>query len=299
MPSIVRADGVAATVAAITLEMRLAPSWPSDESAVQGCFAARRILMPLRVKGSARGTYRSHASSRNSTPRSARHSAPGRICPDLPPPRRHGRRVVRRLERRADHQGGVRRQGARHRVDGGDLEYSVLVEGRQEPGQALGEHVFPAPEGPARNRWCPPAAATLTARRPTAWPTTSLRSGPRRRLGEAPSHVRLHPRSPGEVGQQLAERSHGPGPRRPRRAPPRRRCRPQRRPAGGSSAGPPKPRAAPRGSPAPCRRVPVRARAPGRRPRPRAPRPPPRGHPRPAPGQVMVRTRLDGDGAFG
>ena len=38
--------------------------------------------------------------------------------------------------------------------------------------------VLPAPGGPSRNRWCPPAAATSTAVRAECWPTTSARSCP-------------------------------------------------------------------------------------------------------------------------
>src|SRR5207237_604321 len=38
--------------------------------------------------------------------------------------------------------------------------------------------VFPAPGGPLKSRWWPPAAATSTAARPTSWPRTSHRSGP-------------------------------------------------------------------------------------------------------------------------
>jgi hypothetical protein len=48
--------------------------------------------------------------------------------------------------------------------------------GGRRPGRRSASIVLPAPGGPARNRWCPPAAATSTARRPTACPTTSPRS---------------------------------------------------------------------------------------------------------------------------
>ena len=69
--------------------------------------------------------------------------------PDLPrtaaDQRRHGGRVVRRLERRPGDQRGARRQRARDRVDGGDLERGPLVQRREQAGQPLGEHGLARP----------------------------------------------------------------------------------------------------------------------------------------------------------
>ncbi len=44
------------------------------------------------------------------------------------------------------------------------------------PGNRLARRVLPAPGGPTINRWCPPVAATSSARRATSWPRTSARS---------------------------------------------------------------------------------------------------------------------------
>ena len=51
------------------------------------------------------------------------------------------------------------------------------------PGSRSASIVLPAPGGPCRSTWCPPAAATSRANRASAWPATSARSGerPRRR----------------------------------------------------------------------------------------------------------------------
>ena len=61
--------------------------------------------------------------------------------------------------------------------------------GGSSPGSRSASIVLPAPGGPVRNRWCPPAAATSTARRPAAWPDDVAQVG-RRRRGPAAGRAR-------------------------------------------------------------------------------------------------------------
>ena len=66
--------------------------------------------------------------------------------------------------------------------------------------------VLPVPGGPTSSRWCPPAAATSSARRASSWPTTSARSWQRcGRQGGRWARPRQH-RRPLEPGQHLSER---------------------------------------------------------------------------------------------
>ncbi len=51
------------------------------------------------------------------------------------------------------------------------------VSGGSSPTRRSASIVLPDPGGPIMSRWCRPAAATSTARRPRAWPRTSDRSG--------------------------------------------------------------------------------------------------------------------------
>ena len=100
--------------------------------------------------------------------------------------RRHGRRVVRGAERRPARPAAARRQHAGHRVDRRHLQRLCSVERRGSmPGSRSASIVLPAPGGPCRKRWWPPAAATSSGAPGLApGPTTSARSGsgrPRRR----------------------------------------------------------------------------------------------------------------------
>ena len=54
---------------------------------------------------------------------------------------------------------------------------SAGVSGGSNPTRRSASIVFPDPGGPTIRRWWRPAAATSTARRPSAWPRTSARSG--------------------------------------------------------------------------------------------------------------------------
>ena len=122
--------------------------------------------------------------------------------------------------------------------------------GGSSPGSRSASIVLPAPGGPVRNRWCPPAAATSTARRPAACPTTSPRSGAGGAVGQRARAVpgeraRGRRRCADQLGQRRRRRSTSmPG----RPAPPRRRWPPARRPAGARPAPRRAPRAARRGS---------------------------------------------------
>lgn len=49
--------------------------------------------------------------------------------------------------------------------------------GGSRPGKRCASIVFPIPGGPVNIRWCAPAAANSTAKRASAWPTTSAMSG--------------------------------------------------------------------------------------------------------------------------
>ena len=92
-----------------------------------------------RVSSTVRGN--SGASSRNSTPRWARHSAPGRICPEPPPTREAmeaewcGASNVGRVTSGAP--GGSVPAIEWMRAD---LERGPLVQRREEAGQPLGQH---------------------------------------------------------------------------------------------------------------------------------------------------------------
>ena len=49
--------------------------------------------------------------------------------------------------------------------------------GGRMPGRRRASIVLPAPGGPTNSRWCPPAAASSSARRASGWPRTSAMSG--------------------------------------------------------------------------------------------------------------------------
>jgi hypothetical protein len=53
---------------------------------------------------------------------------------------------------------------------------SAKVSGGRMPDSRCASMDLPAPGGPTRSRWWPPAAAISSARRATAWPRTSARS---------------------------------------------------------------------------------------------------------------------------
>ena len=173
-----------------------------------------------------------------------------RTRPDLPGPaadqRRHRRRVVRRLERRAGDQRRARRQGAGDRVDGGDLERRLLVQRRQQPRQPLGEHRLararadrPGTGGARRRRRPRPRAAPTPARprRRGRGPAAAAGTAAARRAAASTRDRR-------GASTHLGQRARRPAPRCPRRARPRRRWRPARRPGRDRRAPRPAPPAA-------------------------------------------------------
>ena len=93
--------------------------------------------------------------------------------------RRHGRGVVWRLERRPAEQPAVRRQQPRRSSAprSPPARRRRPARGRIE-GRRWASMVLPAPGGPNRARWCPPAAATSRARRPRSWPDHVGQVGP-------------------------------------------------------------------------------------------------------------------------
>jgi hypothetical protein len=114
--------------------------------------------------------------------------------------------------------------------------------GGSRPWSRRASIVFPQPGGPASSRWCPPAAASSTARRAIAWPRTSTRSsspgggrGRRGVRGQRPELATQHGDDLPEVGDRHhlhAGRERGLGRRRrARRAAvgPRHRGRRRRR----------------------------------------------------------------------
>ena len=116
----------------------------------------------------------SGASSRNSTPRCAFDTHPGRGMP-LPPPRIAGAEALWC----GASNGGVRtssRSGVppavRERMAVTSMAASSSSGGRML-GSRSASMVFPDPGGPVKSRWCPPAAAISRANLPWACPATS------------------------------------------------------------------------------------------------------------------------------
>ena len=126
---------------------------------------------------------------------------------------------------RPGHQRRPGRQRAGDRVDRGHLERGLLVQ-RRAAGRAAARPASSCrrPGGPVRNRWCPPAAATSTARRPAAWPDHVAEVG-RGAAAPAAAPGRARAGAPGRPGGRAtsAEGAPRPAPRRRRPAPPRRR----------------------------------------------------------------------------
>ncbi|OEI69459.1 hypothetical protein Cus16_0063 [Curtobacterium sp. ER1/6] len=134
------------------------------------------------ASSTARGN--SGASSRKSTPRVARDTAPGRTVPDPPPisdtaeaewcGASHGGRVVQ----------DAAPCPATERTAATSSAASSSRSG-SSPGSRSASMVFPAPGGPTNSAWCPPAAAVTRARTPTGFPTTSASSATGDRSGRA------------------------------------------------------------------------------------------------------------------
>ncbi len=113
--------------------------------------------------------------------------------PDLPRAAadqgRHGGRVVRRLERRPGDQRGTRRQRARDRVDGADLERGPLVQRREEAGQPLGQHGLAGPRRAGHQQVVPAGRGHLDRPPSGSLPDHVAEVGERRRRRQPATDV--------------------------------------------------------------------------------------------------------------
>ena len=118
-------------------------------------------------------------------------------------PRRRDR-VVRRTERALAHQ-AARRSPAAPWTCVISIASSSVGGGRI-PGRRRASIVLPAPGGPTISRLWPPAAAISSARRASAWPRTSARSGARPARGARRGRRRRPARAPPRRGADRAAR---------------------------------------------------------------------------------------------
>ena len=123
------------------------------------------------------GRANSASSSRRRTPWCARLASPGRM-PGPPP-------TIAAVDALwcGARKGGVRTSGCsggrRPATEWMRVTSSAAASssGGRMPGSLRASIVFPVPGGPARRRFCLPAAAISSARRARSWPRTSARSG--------------------------------------------------------------------------------------------------------------------------
>lgn len=123
----------------------------------------------------------SAASSRNNTPRCARAIAPGLAARDPPPTSAATDALWCGASSGGRESSADTASPLSERTDATSSASSSSSAGMM-PGRRRASIVFPAPGGPLKSKWCPPAAATTRASTASSCPITSARSRASREL---------------------------------------------------------------------------------------------------------------------